>query len=151
MTDFRIERGNLINISELMKTGEKLKASHRFLQIANRHAEMIPLIDEFIAEIKTLSGCAAAGMRILDRRGNIPFVAYTGFSRRFYEKESPLSIRNGDTARSLICNRIDPALPFYTPGGSFFVNGTSRFLEATAGSSIPLVTPCVKTVQTRRA
>jgi hypothetical protein len=58
MTDFRIERGNLINISELMKTGEKLKASHRFLQIANRHAEMIPLIDEFIA-----------GMRILDRKG----------------------------------------------------------------------------------
>ena len=135
MTDFRIERDNLLNISELMKTGEKLQASHRFLQIANRHAEMIPLLDEFIAEIKTLSGCAAVGMRILDRKGNIPFVAYTGFSRRFYEKESPLSIRNGDTACiRVICNRIDPAFPFYTPGGSFFVNGTSRFPEATAAA-----------------
>jgi hypothetical protein len=74
-------------------------------------------------------------MRILDRKGNIPFVAYTGFSRRFYENESPLSIRNGDTACiRVICNRIDPALPFYTPGGSFFVNGKSRFPEATAAA-----------------
>ena len=59
MSDLGIERDNLINNSELMQTGKKLQASHRFLQIANRHAEMMPLLDEFIAEIRTLSGCAA--------------------------------------------------------------------------------------------
>ena len=48
MTYFRIERDNPFNISELMKTGEKPQASHRFLQIANRHAEMIPLLDHII-------------------------------------------------------------------------------------------------------
>ena len=119
------------DISDLKETEKKQQASHSFLQISNRHLEMTPLLKEFVAEIQSLSGCEAVGMRILDQYGNIPFVAYTGFSRDFYDAEMPLSVRNGDsTCIQVVCKKVDPTLPFFTPAGSFFVNGTSRFLNS---------------------
>jgi PAS domain S-box-containing protein len=118
------------DIDDLKKTEKKQQASHRFLQISNRHSEMAPLLKEFVAEIKSLSGCEAVGMRILDRNGNIPFVAYTGFSKKFYDAELPLSVRNGNTTcMQVVRNKIDPTFPFSTPAGSFYVNGTSHFLQ----------------------
>lgn len=118
------------DIDDLKKTAKKQQASHRFLQISNRHSEMAPLLQEFVAEIKSLSGCEAVGMRILDRNGNIPFVAYTGFSKKFYDAENPLSVRTGDTTcMQVIHQKVDPTYPFFTPVGSFYVNGTSRFLQ----------------------
>ncbi len=118
------------DISDLKITEKKQQASHSFLQISNRHLEMQPLLKEFVAEIQSLSGCEAVGMRILDRYGNIPFVAYTGFSQAFYDAENPLSIRNGNsTCIQVVRKKGDPKLPYFTPGGSFQVNGTSDFLS----------------------
>jgi signal transduction histidine kinase len=92
---------------------------------------MMPLLKEFVTEIQSLSGCEAVGMRILDRNGNIPFVAYTGFSQDFYDAESPLSIRTGHTTCIQVVRRkVDSKLPFFTSVGSFYVNGTSRFLRS---------------------
>ena len=119
------------DISDLKRTEKKQQASHSFLQISNRHVEMTPLLKEFVAEIQSLSGCEAVGMRILDRNGNIPFVAYTGFSQAFYDAESPLSIRNGHTTCIQVVRRkVDHSLPFFTSVGSFFVNETTRFLNS---------------------
>lgn len=119
------------DISDLKNTEKKQQASHSFLQISNRHLEMTPLLKEYVAEIKSLSGCEAVGMRILDRYGNIPFVAYTGFSQNFYDAENPLSIRNGNTTCiQVVRKKVDPKLSSFTPGGSFYVNGTSDFLHA---------------------
>jgi two-component sensor histidine kinase len=71
------------------------------------------------------------GIRLLDHEGNIPYQGYTGFSREFYERESPLSIRTDECmCISVITGKTDPGLPFFTPGGSFFMNGTSRFLAS---------------------
>ena len=56
---FGLRSGN----SELKKADKNLPASHHFLQIANCHKEMNPLLNEFIIEIKNLTGCCAVGMR----------------------------------------------------------------------------------------
>ena len=61
------------DISELKKEDKNLTSSHRFLQSANCHKEMNPLLNELIIEIKSLTGCCAVGMRILDEEGNIPY------------------------------------------------------------------------------
>jgi signal transduction histidine kinase len=108
---------------------EKLRASYRFLEIANRHTEMTPLVNEFIIETKKLTGCEAVAIRILDRDGNIPYQAYDGFSEEFYRLENPLSLKSDRCmCINVIKGKADPGLTFYTEGGSFFMNGTTRFL-----------------------
>jgi PAS domain S-box-containing protein len=112
------------------KRAEKaLHINYRLLEIANRHTEMKPLLDEFVAEIQNYTGCTATGLRFLDEEGNIPYEAHQGFSQSFYESESPLSIRSDHCmCINVIRGNYDPKLPFFTEYGSFYMNGTTRFL-----------------------
>ena len=103
--------------------------SHRLLAIANRHSRRIPLLREFVGEVREFTGCGAVGIRVLDDRGNIPYEAHAGFSREFYELESPLSIaRDACMCINVITGETDAALPFYTEGGSFYINAMTRVL-----------------------
>ncbi len=117
-------------VSLQKKTEDALQASHRFLEAANLHSEMRPLLKEFVAQVKELSGCEAVGMRILDEEGLIPYEDAEGFPAGFHEIESRLSIRRHECmCINVIKGKADSALPFYTPGGSFYMNGTSRLLS----------------------
>lgn len=108
---------------------EALTLSHRFLEIANRHSAKAPLLKELVVEVQRYTGCAAVAIRMLDEEGNIPYEAYVGFSDRFYELESPLSIESDECmCINVVRGQTDPKLPFYTEGGSFFMNATTRFL-----------------------
>jgi len=105
--------------------------SRRFLEITSRNYFIDLLLGESAKEIRELTGCEAAGIRLLDESGNIPYQAYLGFSREFYEKESPLSIKTDQCmCINVIKGTTDPTLPFYTSEGSFFMNGTTRFLAS---------------------
>jgi PAS domain S-box-containing protein len=105
-----------------------LKTSHLFLEIANMHTEMKPLLQEYAAQVRKLTGCDVVGIRLLDKGGNIPHEAYDGFSQRFYESKRPLSVRSEQyTCINVIKGRTDSSLPFYTKGGSFYVNSTKLF------------------------
>jgi signal transduction histidine kinase len=118
-----------IEEKERKRVEEKLRASYRFLEIANRYKEMPPLLNEFMIEIKKLTGCEAVAMRLLDREGSIPYQAHDGFSEEFYRLESPLSLESDRCmCINVIKGKSDPRLSFYTEGGSFFMNGTTRFL-----------------------
>lgn len=108
---------------------EALRVSHRFLEIANQQMEMIPMLNEFVAEVQNLTGCSAVGVRLLNEQGNIPYQAYKGFSQKFYELESPLSIKSDQCmCINVIKGVIDPKFPYYTKAGSFYMNNTTRFL-----------------------
>ncbi len=107
-----------------------LELNRRLLEISNRHGELTELLEEYVAEVKKMSGCEAIGLRILDEEGNIPYQAYDGFSRHFYEKESPLSIKSDKCmCISVIKGNTDPCQPFFTEHGSFYLNGTTQFLS----------------------
>jgi len=111
-------------------TEEALGVFNRFLEIANRHTEMSPLLREFVVEVQKLCSCSAIGIRLLDEEGNIPYEDYVGFSQNFYELESPLSIKSDKCmCINVIKGDTDPTLPFYTKGGSFYMNGTTKFLS----------------------
>jgi PAS domain S-box-containing protein len=117
------------DFTERRRAEEALRVSHRFLEIANRHTEMMHLLKEFVAEVRNFTGCVAVGLRMLDAEGKIPYLAYEGFDQRFYESESPLSIGLDQCmCINVIKGTTDPKLSFYTEGGSFYMNGTTRFL-----------------------
>ena len=110
--------------------GMALQISHEFLKLTNSHTMMNPLLDEFVEKIKKYTDCGAVGIRLLDEEGNIPYQAYRGFPPEFYKLESPLSIRSDQCmCIYVIKNETDPSLPFFTEGGSFYMNGTTRFLS----------------------
>jgi len=90
---------------------------------------MIPLLKEFVTEVKNFTDCEAIGIRILDENGNIPYEAHEGFAQSFYQSECPLSLKSDQgMCINVIKGDIDPSHPFYTERGSFYVNGTTRFL-----------------------
>ncbi len=119
----------LRDITERKRAEKALGLSHKLLDIANKQAEAGLLLTKFVAEVKIFMGCAAAGIRLLDEEGNIPYEAQVGFSQKFYDSESPLSIKSDQCmCINVIKGNTDPALPFYTEGGSFYMNATTRFL-----------------------
>jgi PAS domain S-box-containing protein len=118
------------DITERKQAETELRNSRKFLEIANTYGSLNPLLQEFVREIKESTGCDAVGIRLLDDDGNIPYMAYSGFPRQFYEAESPLSIKSDHCmCINVVKGATDPSLPFYTEGGSFYMNGTTRFLS----------------------
>jgi PAS domain S-box-containing protein len=113
------------------KISEKMiQAANKFLRITNRHTSMGPMLKEFIAEVKELTQCSAAAIRIMDREGNIPYAEAEGFSTDFCALEGNLSLHsdNGMCVR-VIKNNPDGLTPYFTRKGSYFVNSTSALLS----------------------
>lgn len=117
------------DITERKQAEEGLEAINDILKIANNNVDLVPLMKGSVDYLKNFSRCTAVGIRLLDEEGNIPYQAYDGFSQSFYEQESPLSIKSDQCmCINVIKGDVDPKLPFYTEGGSFYMNGTTRFL-----------------------
>lgn len=119
------------DITERKQEEEKIIFSNRFLEISNKHVEIHPLLNDFIREIKKLSGTKAIGIRLLDEKGNIPYQAYEGFSHEFYKKESLLTIKSDQCmCVKIVKGDFDPTLPFFTKSGSFYSNDTTRLIPS---------------------
>ncbi len=116
-------------MEERRQAEDAIRVSLRFLETVHEHTEIAPLLREYVSEIKKYTGCDAVGIRVLDENLNIPYQAYEGFSQEFYESESPLSLKSDACmCINVIRGDVDPGLSFYTKGGGFCVNATSRFL-----------------------
>ena len=99
------------------------------LKRLSQSRNMGEFVKRLIEQVRRYSGCRCVGIRLLDDEGNIPYVSYAGFSRKFYEVESPLSIKSDKCmCINVIKQDTDPRLPFYTDGGSFLSNGTTKLL-----------------------
>ena len=117
------------DITERKRAEVLLQISHNFLQIANRHMEMVPLLEECVAQIKTFTGCSSVGVRILDNDGAIPYEAQEGFSQEFVDAENGVPIESErHMCSKVIKGLVDQRLPLFTETGSFWTNGTTRSL-----------------------
>jgi len=102
------------------------------LETLSQSWHMDEYLEQLVVHVRNYSGCCCIGIRLLDDEGNIPYTTYTGFSRKFYESESPLSIKSDKCmCINVIKGDTDPGLPFYTDGGSFLSNGTTKLLAST--------------------
>ena len=109
-------------IRSLEENEQVLRVAHRFLTVSNRHSYMSPLLSELVSEVKRATGCAYAGIRVLDQENGIPYNCYEGFKRELCDMEVP-----GERPASCICNRlvtctVATCLPFVTSGGSFYTS-----------------------------
>ena len=117
------------DISERKQREKQSEFARHMLESANIGRQLNSTIREFVRIIRDYTGCGSVGIRILDSEGNIPYEAYEGFSREFYESESPLSIKSDHgMCINVIKGDTDPGLPFYTEDGSFYMNDTMAFL-----------------------
>jgi PAS domain S-box-containing protein len=118
----------------------------RLLHLANSPSDLHGLIREVTRLLQEWSGCTAVGIRL--REGDdFPYFETRGFPAEFVEMENSLCVRdlNGQIARdasgnpvlecmcgNVLCGRFNPALPFFTPGGSFWTNSTTQLLASTS-------------------
>ena len=117
------------DVTEQKNAEKSRQASLRFLETVHKYTETKPLLEELASGIKDYTGCDSVAIRVLDEAGNIPYHAYAGFSTKFVELESPLSVKSDQCmCINVIKGTTNPLLPFYTKGGSFYMNATTRFL-----------------------
>ena len=117
----------------------------RLFGLANSCDDLHALLREATALLHEWSGCDAVGIRL--REGDdFPYFETRGFPPEFVEAENSLCVPDlkGQVARdfqgnpilecmcgNILCGRFDPALPFFSPGGSFWTNGTTELLAST--------------------
>lgn len=127
--NFHCSHCHFRDVTQRVLAERSLALTNRILQAGQRHEDIHTICIKAVRGIQDLFCFECVGVRLLDGQGNIPYEAYVGFPASFYEKESPLSVeRDHCMCIEVIKGRLDPALPFVTEGGSFFMNGTSRFL-----------------------
>lgn len=120
-------RSTLYNMTDRKRTERHIKATNELLKLFSQTFMKKEYLDELVVMLKEWSGCAFAGIRLVEESGDIPFSAFSGFSREFMDQERCLSPGKD----SCVCTRIIAGKPvpaeasFMTPGGSFVCNDTS--------------------------
>jgi PAS domain S-box-containing protein len=119
----------LVDISERVQLSSSFTLQQNCLELTCSAADVETLLDGYVDLLKSYLQCDAVGIRIRDDAGNIPYRAYDGFSQAFLESESPLCLDTDQgMCTTVIKGTTDPGCPFFTEKGSFYTNGTSRFL-----------------------
>ena len=117
------------DITERKHYEDVLTLANRFFSISNHHQQIAPMLDEVVHTIQEYTGCDSVGIRLLDIEGNIPYTSYAGFADSFYGRESPLNIQRDECmCIYVIRGDTNPDLPVITAKGSFWCNGTTKFL-----------------------
>ncbi len=112
--------------------------------------EIRAVLNSAIETISRASGCESVGIR-WKAAEDYPYLVTRGFGRDFVVMEGPLCVRDTaglvlrrrDGTPQLACmcgavvqGRIDPTAPFFTDGGSFWTNGTTKLLTDTPPSAV---------------
>ena len=121
------------------------RLSAQILELLNRSPEAGSPIHDILLALKQLSGFEAVGIRLREGE-DFPYYEASGFSADFVAAERCLCSQDdrGDLIRdsegnailecmcgNVIRGRTDPSQPFFTEGGSFWTNSTTRLLATT--------------------
>jgi GAF domain-containing protein len=117
----------------------------RLLSLLGSGKKSDALMTEIVLLIEQSTNIESIGLRLADGI-DYPYYFTKGFDQNFVEKETHLCardefdeiIRDSDGSPvlecmcgNIICGRTDPALPFFTQGGSFWSNCTTDLLATT--------------------
>ncbi len=136
------------DITEHAKTQEREQLLINILDLLNRAEMTTDLINGILAMIKTHTRIEAIGLRLQDGK-DYPYYQTDGFPGHFVEKERYLCSKDesgnficdqaGNPLLECMCGKIiqghtDPGKAFFTQGGSFWTNSTTRLLDKTTES-----------------
>jgi PAS domain S-box-containing protein len=125
--NFVMCRSTLYDMTDRKRSERHIKATNELLKLFSQTFMKKEYLDELVVMLREWSGCAFAGIRLVEESGDIPFSAVSGLSREFMEQERCHSLRKD----SCVCTRIITGKPepsetsFMTPGGSFVCNDVS--------------------------
>lgn len=109
----------------------RMRLLQELLRLGVRAASRQEYLEAVVTLLRDLSGCRCVGARLLTRDGRVPYEAYVGFSREFWQLENDICIRR----HPCICTRIiagcpEPQdAPCVTNGGSFWSNDAPSFVS----------------------
>ncbi len=137
--------GTNIDITYRKTIENRQKLVNQVFEAAGSIKDIKDLVHKIIDLIRTHTLIEAAGIRLSDG-GDYPYYETAGFEPDFVEKERLLCRydQDGQIVRdptgkpyldcmcgNVLSGRIDPSVPFFTPGGSFWTNSTTQLLSAT--------------------
>jgi signal transduction histidine kinase len=100
---------------------QELRETNKLLKLFAVQSTKKEYLDAVVGLLREWTGCEAAGIRVLDREGNIPYGSCVGFTQAFLESESLLSVHSD----RCVCIRVVAGKPeahddpHVTGGGSF--------------------------------
>ena len=122
-----------------------VKESEKICAELNNFVELKDTLNTIMAKVQKLSHVEAIGIRLQDN-GDYPYYIYHGFDNTFIAHEKSLCAKdkNGNNildqdgnyllecmCGNIIRGRYNPALPFFTAGGGFWSNNTTKLLATT--------------------
>ena len=131
--------------SERKQMEQRQTLNMRILDMINKSEVWKDCIEEILGEIKQFTGFEAVAIRLLENE-DFPYYVTKGFPAHFVEAERYLCTRDskGEITRdsegnpyvecmcgNVICGRTDASKDFFTEGGSFWSNNTSKLLSET--------------------
>ncbi|MDQ7779850.1 MAG: PAS domain S-box protein [Planctomycetota bacterium] len=134
-----------VDIGERKRLEHEREITVEFLRLAGGNLPVRELVGKTARFFKEHLGFEAVGIR-LQTDDDYPYFEANGFPEEFVQLENSLCARteSGEVARdsagnpvlecmcgNIICGRFDPSKPFFTPGGSFWTNCTTRLLANT--------------------
>jgi PAS domain S-box-containing protein len=137
--------GIVQDITENKLNSENQELTINILEQLNQAGGGPDVIQGILDQIKDYTGFEAVGIR-LKKENDYPYFVTKGFPGHFVEAEKYLCSKSkdgnmvidskGKPALECMCGnvirgRTDPTLSFYTPGGSFFTNSTTKLLATT--------------------
>ncbi len=135
----------LHDITERKQMEQQTALNVRILEIINRSVEWKKSIEGVLSEIKKFIDFDAVAIRFREGE-DFPYYVTQGFPEHFVEAERYLCTRDGKgeierdsngnpyvecMCGNIICGRTDASKYFFTKGGSFWSNNTSKLLAET--------------------
>ena len=122
---------SLQGVTERREFHDRMFTHNTLLQLFSHSFTRNEYLDEVVDLIGKWNGSRCVGIRVLDKNGSIPYDAYRGFSREFWEAENCISLHHDQCA----CIRVIAGTPdpqdgsVMSPGGSFYCNNMMDFLK----------------------
>ena len=141
----RIREANIRTNEVAGQAERRERLGRQVLEALNHPASTKDAIREILQLVKGAWGFEAVAIRLQEGE-DFPYYETSGFPERFVQLESSLCTHDqaGNLERdaqgspvmacmcgNVLCGRIDPTLPFFTKGGSFWSNCTTDLLAST--------------------
>jgi PAS domain S-box-containing protein len=134
------------DVTERKDTEQRQQLAGKILERLNEKGSELDIIRDVLELIKGSTCFEAVGIR-LHEGDDFPYFIANGFGAEFIEAEKYLCARNQNgeiiydsqgkphlecMCGNVLSGRTNPAMPFFTEGGSFWTNSTTKLLASTS-------------------
>ncbi len=123
---------SLNDATQRKKARDRVVATNSLLELFARKTVRRDYLKAVVDLICSWTGCGAVGIRVRDEHGRVPFEAYRGFRKEFWQEENFLSLKKDDCAcmrvmRGEACKYDESMM---TASGSFLCGNTGNLLAS---------------------